>query len=413
MTNSLLWKRLLLPNGLTVLQYPKPSSLTAQLAVAVKYGANDDSDKQAGAAHFLEHMVPGGSKKRIELSREFERLGGFSDFFTNHEYTLSEVDVIPSKLAKASRAMSSLLSDGSFEKEPFRVEQKIIFHELAEVADDPREKVDDLLKQCLFSKHPVRRPIGGFLKTVRQLSLPELMAIYRQKYVPQNMVLILSGNFSEKDLESTLQDFSCESNLKSQKRENRTYEVALPKRSATKKKAGLVQTYLSLGARTTYSMNPDIPALDLLNVILGVGASSRLFIELREKRALAYSISSSQTNGLDFGYFSIDCALKQKHVEDAKGLILREISKLKSKKVPEEELNKGKDMIFGDLFRAIDNSETCPEILTLMEIRFGNENSLIDYADSVKAVTANDVLDVANKYLQEENIATAVLAPKT
>jgi predicted Zn-dependent peptidase len=413
MHSGLLWKKQLLQNGLRVLSYSKPSSLTAQLAVAIEYGANDDLEDQAGAAHFLEHLVPGGSKKRIEASREFERLGGLSDFFTNPEYTMSIVDVVPNKLVEASQNMFPLLFEGGFEEEQFNVERKIIFHELAEVADDPHERVNEMLRQCLFKGHPVRRSVGGSKKTVRNLSLPQLTEIYSRRYSPQNAILVLSGNFSESDFSSVCRNFERENKSEAQKRELRQPEIEPPKRIALKKKAGLALTYLSLGARTTNSSNPDVAALDVLNVVLGIGASSRLFIELREKLALTYSIGSSQTDGLDFGYLGIDCALKQKHVEEAERLILKQLSKLRDEKVPEAELTKGKDMILGDVFRGVDSGETCPEILAIMEIQFGSENGLVDYVNRVKAVTAEDVQDVSNKYLQENQFATAVLAPKT
>ena len=413
MNKGLHWQRQLLPNGVRLLLYPKPSTMTAQLSVVVQYGSNDDPDAQAGAAHFLEHMVPGGSTQRIGLSREVERLGGFIDFFTNHEYTMCLADVTPNKLEQASHVMSALFLDDCFAEEQFCSERKIIFHELAEVADDSREKVDEMLAQCLFKTHPVRRPIGGYVKTVRQLSLEELTQIYLQHYVPQNMILILTGNFSEKDVQVAVQDFSCKPIQKAPIREMRSPEVSAPLGTATKKKAGLSQTYMSIGARTTYSGHPDVPAIDLLNVILGAGASSRLFIELREKRAYTYDVGSSQTDGSDFGFFSVNCAVKQKHVEEAERLILKELSQLKTEKVPDEELNKGKDMILGDIYRGVDNAESCAEILAIMEVQFGNENALIDYLNRVKAVTANDVRDVANRYLQEDRFATAILAPKT
>ncbi len=412
MNSSLLWKRQQLPNGLRVLLYNKPSRLTAQIAVAVEYGARDDIDAQAGSAHFLEHMVPGGSEKRIILSRQVEQLGGFSDFYTNQEYTLSMIDVPPKKLQLASKIMSGLLLDGAFEEKQFRSERKIIFNELAEVADDPNEKVNEMLRQCLFKSHPVRRPIGGYIENVRQLSLPCLTEVYLQRYAPQNMILVLSGNYSQQDIETVTAAFAFNTMHKAVRREKLSPETSIPQKQVVKKKAGLNQTYMTIGARTTSSTDPDVPALDVLNVILGFGASSRLFIEMREKRGLAYSINSAQTDGLDFGYFSIECALKEKNAKKAIELILKEISNLRNKTVTEDELNKGKDMILGDALRGMDDAESCPEILAIMEMRFGNETALEDYVTRVKAVNATEVRDVANKYLQEDDFATAILTPK-
>ena len=179
MKSCLVWEKQLLPNGFRLLQYPKPSALTAQLSVVVQYGSNGDSDAQAGAAHFLEHMVPGGSPARIDLSREVERLGGLCDFFTNHEYIMCFADVVPKNLAQASHALSELFLDLCFEKEQFCSEKKIILSELAEVADDPREKVDEILANCLFKTHPVRRPIGGYAKTLPRKGSEEFWRSHR------------------------------------------------------------------------------------------------------------------------------------------------------------------------------------------------------------------------------------------
>ena len=413
MKSCLVWEKQLLPNGFRLLQYPKPSALTAQLSVVVQYGSNGDSDAQAGAAHFLEHMVPGGSPARIDLSREVERLGGLCDFFTNHEYIMCFADVVPKNLAQASHALSELFLDLCFEKEQFCSEKKIILSELAEVADDPREKVDEILANCLFKTHPVRRPIGGYAKTLRNLSLEELTQIYRQNYVPENMILVLTGNFLEKDVQVAVQDFGIKHAQKAPARKIQCPELSAPKRKVSKKKAGLSQTYFSIGARTTCSGHPDVPALDLLTVILGAGASSRLFIELREKRAYTYDVGATQIDGSDFGFISINCAVKQKHVAEVEDFILKELSKLKTEDVPEEELNKGKDMILGDIYRGVDNAESCGEIISNMEIQFGNENALTNYVNKMKAVTTEELREVANRYLQEENLAMAVLTPKT
>jgi predicted Zn-dependent peptidase len=326
---------------------------------------------------------------------------------------MSIADVTPNKLANASKALAALFLDhGNFEEKQFQAERKIILHELADIDDDPREKASEMLAQCLFKTHPARRAVGGFPKTVKQISLEQLEQIYRQHYAPQNTLLILTGNFTDKDVKAAVQDFNCPATEKNPAKEKRALETGASQRTVIKKKAGLCQTYLCVGARTVHSGHPDTPAIDLLSVILGAGASSRLFIELREKWALTYDVGAMHVDGSDFGYFGINCAVKQNRLKEAQRLIFEEFSKLRTKRVPEAELNKGKDMILGDIFRGVDNAQSCPEILTLMEIQFGDENALLDYVNQVRVVTAIEVRDVANKYLQEDQLATAVLTPK-
>ena len=135
------WRRNTLPNGLTVLLYPRQSANTTQLSIAVEYGSNQEPKELAGAAHFLEHMLAGGSEKRIQLSRSIENSGGILDFYTDHEHMMSRMDILPGELTEASAIISELLFSTDFEEEKFNRERKIILNELAEALDDPAERI--------------------------------------------------------------------------------------------------------------------------------------------------------------------------------------------------------------------------------------------------------------------------------
>ena len=410
MNTGLLWQRTVLPNGLRVLLLPRQSANTTQLSVAVEYGSNNETEETAGSAHFIEHMLAGGSDKRIQLSRSIESLGGIVNFYTDHEYTMSLVDVLPESLPKAAQALSQLLFDGTFEQEKFSSERKIILNELAEVADDPSEKIDELLLKNLFMNHPVKRPVGGYPKTINKLTLNRLSEIHQSNYVPQNMILMLTGKIAD-DVESVTQYFNCKAERKGNLKKLHPLEVAKPKHEVVKNKNGISQSYLSIGAKTINTRSPDAPAIDLISMILGGGASSRLFIELREKRALTYDVGSTHNKGLDFGYFNIECAVKEKNLAKAKELIFTEFAKLRNESVLEEELERNKKMILGGVLRGIDSLDECQDILAFMEIQFSSEKALAEYLDKIKAVSALDITRAANVYLQEDNFSTAILKP--
>jgi predicted Zn-dependent peptidase len=410
---NIAWQRRVLPNGIRLLLYPRMSSMTAQLSIAVAYGSNSDPEKTAGMAHFLEHMTAGGSEKQIQRSRSIELMGGYIDFSTGNEDTMIVSDVMPDKLCKASQTFSELLFDCTFEEEKLRSERKIILHEIAEAEDDPWNVVDELMRKNLFKNHPVKRPVLGFRKTVSKLSLDEVDKMHQINYVPQNIVLILSGNFSDKAAENVAENFGYAKNESMISNNKVPVENSKSKEESRKSKTGISQTYLSLGARVVSSRHPDMPALNVIDTLLGVGASSRLFIELREKKALAYSIESAYEYGLDYGYFHIDCAIESKRLEETKCLLHKEVEKLRNEKVLDEELNKVKDMIAGTILRTVDSPVDFPEVMAVMEMHFNSENALQEYLEDVKALSANDILEVANKYLTEEKISTAVLYPKT
>jgi predicted Zn-dependent peptidase len=177
-------------------------------------------------------------------------------------------------------------------------------------------------------------------------------------------------------------------------------------------KAGITQTYLSIGARTVPSTHPDSPVLDLIGTLLGGGTSSRLFIELREKHAITYDVNSAHCKGADFGYFGINLAVNNSKLGKTQKLILNELKNLRTKPVPAEELDRAKQIMLGGVLRGMDNPHDCYEIITFMEMQFGNEFALKKYVDWIKAVTCEDLRRVASQYLDENALCTAILKPE-
>ena len=411
MTTAMFWRRNILPNGLRVLLFPRESANTTQLSLAVDFGSNQEPPENAGVAHFIEHMLAGGSKKRINLSRGIEDSGGIFDFYTDHEHMMSTMDVLPENVPEASSVISELFFNSDFDESNFKQEREIILNELAEALDDPAERIEELLLKSLFKEHPVKRPVGGYPKTIKQLTLNQLVCIHKENYVPQNMILILTGNFNEKTTEIVLKDFQRQAGKTKLSRKIYPAERAKPEPLAVEKKPGAAQTYLSIGARTVCSSHVDAAKLDLMSAVLSGVTSSRLFVELREKNALTYDVNSDHNKGLDFGYFSVSCAVKNKNLAKAEKLILKELSKLRTGKVPNDELERNKNLITAEILRGMDNPQECSEIIAYLEMQFKSEMALVDYIDRIKAVSSEDIVEAANTYLQEDCLATVFLKP--
>ena len=227
------------------------------------------------------------------------------------------------------------------------------------------------------------------------------------------MILILTGKFLEKDAEKVLEDFQDREQRSPMLKQLRSNEEVKPRREAITRRSGIKQAYLSFGLRTPPAKDKDIPAIELTNAILGMGESSRLFTELREKRALTYSCGSVNIAGLDFGYFYIDCAVKPKALKKTQNIIQYELQKLKDQKIAKSEIEKGKNLVISDVFRSIDSSSQLPRVMVDSEIYFENENSLAEYVDKTSCLSEENVREVADRYFQESNYATAIMAPKT
>jgi len=324
---------------------------------------------------------------------------------------MTTVNILPDAATEASSVISELLFNNIFEEKEFRQESKIILNELAEASDDPTLRVEELLLKSLFKNHPVKRPIGGFPKTIKQLTLDQLSKAHEMNYVPQNMILILTGNFSEENSKLVLENFEYKTNEITPSRKEHFIESAKPKALAIEQKAGIAQTYLSIGARTVCSSHKDGPTLDLISAILAGGASSRLFIKLREENALTYDVNADHNMGVDWGYFNISCAVKNKNLVKAKKLVFKELSKLGIEKVTVDELERSKNLIIADILRGMDNPKDSSNILAYMEMQFNSEKSLVGYIDDLNVVSCENIMEVANTYLKEDRLSTALLRP--
>jgi predicted Zn-dependent peptidase len=168
---------------------------------------------------------------------------------------------------------------------------------------------------------------------------------------------------------------------------------------------------VAIGARTVPAKHQDRYALDAINVLMGYGASSRLFIELREKKALAYNVETRHHVGLDFGYFAAYCAVKKGKMEKTRSLVRGEFEKVRTHKLPDKELRKCKDMIKGYALRTLDDHLGCAALLVEEETQFQNQHAIRDYLKRIESVSAREINEVANEYLTEDRFSTATLEP--
>jgi predicted Zn-dependent peptidase len=412
MKDVFIWHRRVLANGLVVLLYPRASALTTQLSVAIKYGSNKDSDSSAGKAHFLEHMIVGGSKKRIKNHHQIEKLGGCSGFETSAECTFTTIDIFPEKISEGSKIMSELIFNREFESDKFELERKVILNEISQTEDNPHDKIAETLIKCLFKKHPIRNPVLGTRKTVKHLTLEELKQVHQDYYTPKNMIVLLTGKFSNTDVDNVITDFQDGISQSTLPETKRIVEKTPPKKQVTITRSGIIQTYICFGFRTPPAIDKDAKTLDLINAILGMGESSRLFVELREKRALTYDFNSMNISGLDYGFFSIACAIKPIYRIRTEEIIKKELRKIKTKSVSDGELQKSKNIITGDIMRAIDNPHELPRIIADTEIIYANPIALSNYLSQINSITSDDILVAAEKFFQERNYSTAILIPK-
>ena len=268
------------------------------------------------------------------------------------------------------------------------------------------EQKKNTIKHCDNVFNPVEITTK---KEVKKITLANLAEVHQNQYLPQNMIVILTGNYSNSH--NIIEMFVDKQNCGLSKRQLHI-ETAKPRKIASLKKSGINQAYLCFGFRTPPATDNDTVTLSLINSILGLGESSRLFIELREKRALTYDFLSSNNTGLDFGYFSVACVVRDTVWKQTQEIIKNELKKLTRNPITDDELQKSKNLILGDIVRGVDEPHELPRIIADTELMFSNEKEVSAYIEKIKHLTSQDIINVASKYFKEENYSTAILTPK-
>lgn len=414
MKQAISWERVLLPNGVKVLHFPRPSDLTLKLGFAVNYGAHSDPASKAGLAHLVEHLLSAGSKKRVENAERIEHFGGALDLSTTSHYTLACAHLPCDRMADSSRVLSEMAFDGAFEQPMFQKERKVVLEEIAEQVDIPWHRVYNTLRKSLFGTHPAGRPLAGFRETVENLSLDSVVKAHHRYYHPQNIIVTLMGRYDRAETESALEHFRqpARGELRVDSGKKQFDQAKSFENEIVEEVPNITQAYIAIGATTAPAAHPDSYALDVIELLLGQGATSRLYKEFREKQGLAYTVVSTHRQGLDYGFFAVWTAVKSRNVAKARRLFQTHFDRVIREQTSEQELCKGIEMAKGEILRALDDPVAGPETLAETEILYNDNKALDHYLREVQALSAPRIQEVAAKYLDSERLVTVVLKPK-
>ena len=281
-----------LENGLRIVTVPMKGTQTATVMIMVGVGSRYENEKQAGLSHFIEHMLFKGTKKHptaLSISEVLDAIGGEFNAFTAKDKTAYYAKVDARHLDVALDVLTDIFLNSKIEQKEIDREKGSILQELDMYLDRPSRKVGDVFDELLYDKNPLGRDIIGCRETIKGFSRKDFIAFMRKYYNCENTVVCVAGNINEKKvLETLTQQLK---NISIGKKTSFQKVVEKQKAPAVKvqyKKTD--QTHFIIGNRAYSDMHPDRYALSLLSVILGGNMSSRLFIEVREKRGLAYVI---------------------------------------------------------------------------------------------------------------------------
>ncbi|MEK7131831.1 MAG: pitrilysin family protein [Patescibacteria group bacterium] len=413
-----------LKNGISLIKVPLKGSKAVTIMAMFPVGSRYEDKKISGASHFVEHMLFKGTKKRpthLEISRELDALGAEYNAFTSKDYTGYYVRTGEINTEKAFDWLADIIFHSKLDAEEIAKEKGVIVEELRMYEDNPLMAVDNLFERTMFGDHPLGWDVGGTADSVRGVSRQDLWNYYQQYYYPGNMVLVVAGNINDKTLAKSLKHFNSPlgrgrgglaQDLKSnfQKFVWTNNVLPLEKRVVVSEKK-LDQAQVIIGFPGLHYNDPDRFAATVLLNILGGGMSSRLFVEVREKRGLAYMVNAGAGAFRDVGVATIAAGLDPSRLADAVKVIKEELMKIKEEAVSAKELADSKNNIAGRTELAMEESSAQAQWFSKQFWFADKIQTYEQVTDKIKTVTAAEVKKVAKKLFDFDQMRVAVIGP--
>lgn len=407
------YRKTTLKNGLRIVTVPMKETQTVTVVVMVGVGSRYETEKEAGLSHFIEHMFFKGTDKRpttLDISTELDAVGGEYNAFTGKDSTGYYAKVDAKHIDTALDVVFDMFLHSKIEQAEINKERGTIIQELNMYEDTPVRNIGDVFENLLYPGNPLGRDIIGYKKTIRAFKRQEFLDYMGRFYRANDTVVCVAGKFQEKDtLEKVKNYFSGMETGAKPKTTPVLDRQKTPQIRIKFKKTD--QTHLMLGVRAYNHSHKDRFALAVLSVILGGGMSSRLFIEVREKRGLAYYVRSVTEAFFDVGYFAVGAGVEHRNLELTLETILEEFRKLTREKVGEKELKKAKDFMKGG---AVMNMEASDEVAMFFVDQETAQRKIMTLEEKFKLidkVTAEDVRRVARDIFQKDKLNLAVIGP--
>lgn len=407
------YKKTTLSNGLRIITSPMSGTQTVAIIVMVGVGSRYEGEKEAGLSHFIEHMFFKGTEKRpttLDISSELDAIGGEYNAFTSKDHTGYWAKVDAKHIDTALDVVADMYLNSKIEEEEIKKEKGTILQELNMYEDTPTRNVGDVFENLLYGKNPLGREIIGYKKTISSFKRKDFVNYMNRFYTANDTVIAVAGKFDEKKTLKKIESYF--SKMKKGKKPKIERVVEKQKNSEVFVKFKKTdQTHFVLGTRAYHQDHKDRFALSLLSVILGGNMSSRLFIEVREKRGLAYYVRTGVDSFSDCGYLATQAGVEHKNMKLAIGTILLEYARMSREKVSEEELRRAKDFIKGKAVMGMESSDEVASFYVDQELARKKILSIGEIFERFEKVSSSDIMKVAKDIFQNNKLNLAVIGP--
>ncbi|MDQ8200420.1 pitrilysin family protein [Pelagicoccus enzymogenes] len=407
--------RYLLENGLTVLLKPDNASPVCSVQVWVKTGSmHEDRFLGSGISHFVEHMLFKGTEKRPgkEIARLVHESGGYINAYTTFDRTVYYIDMPAENAEVALDVLGDSVFASTFPAEEVDKEREVINREIAMGEDDPDSKVMHSLFETAFNKHTYRYPIIGYKDVFNKISREDLLDYYQERYVPNNAVLVVSGDFQVADMRAAVEKHFAAYQRRS------LAPVYLPEEplQLSERRSDLYEdvqiSRVAMGFQVPGLTHADTPALDALALALGSGDSALLYQRLREEKQLVHHVDVSNWTPGNVGVFYVSMVCDPDKLEAALEEMRSYLESLQEEDFPQKIVEKVRRQLLVTEINTRKTASGQASRLGTAEVVVGDIGYAKNYLNRISQVTSSDLKRVLDSWIRWERLTTVTLNPK-
>jgi predicted Zn-dependent peptidase len=399
-----------LANGVRLVSQTMPHTRSVSMGVWVNVGARDESETESGLSHFIEHMIFKGTRQRsaFQIAKEFDAIGGHTNAFTTMEHTCYHAKVLDRQVETMVDILSDIFLNSVFDPSEVERERPVILQEIGMVEDSPDEYIHYLAGRNFWGDAPLGRSILGTRDTISGFDAEAIRRFFHRLYQPERIVIAAAGHIEH----ARLVDLVGPAFASVRPGNGFPERVAPSARCLVDiRPRDLEQVHICLTAPGLPVVDPRRYGLSLLNTLLGGNMSSRLFQEVREKRGLAYAVYSFVSAHVDTGMFGVYLAVGPGQVQEAVGLVARELRQLTRRPIDPAELKGAVEYTKGNLLLASESADNQMVRIAQNEIHFQDDISLDTVLQRIEAVLPEDLLQLADELFQPDRLGLTLLGP--
>lgn len=407
------YKKTTLDSGLRVITVPMENANSVTCLILVGTGSKYETKDINGISHFLEHMFFKGTKKRpttLKISETLDSVGGEYNAFTSKEVTGFWAKVDKKHSDVALDWISDIFLNSKFDEKEIQREKGVIIEEVNMYLDTPTAYIGDLWEHLLYGDQPAGWKVIGEKENILSFNRDKIVDYFKSHYSASNIIICVAGGIKSDEVEAKIKNYFKDIRVVSAGQKMKVRE--------SQREPGILihnkktdQMHFCLGVRAYDLFDSRRSALSLLSVILGGNMSSRLFIKVRERNGLAYSIHTSTDSATDSGYLVTQAGIDHKNLEKAIKIILAEYKNLRDKKITAKELKKAKDYLRGITSLSLDASDNQASFFGMQELLENNILSVEEKFKKLDAVSIEDIKKVAEDIFTEDKLNLAVIGP--